>query len=126
MNLRKATEEDLQRFKECLAADPDHGEQDPDAWTAPPGEFMVFFDENGNRVFARIERVLKVSMQHDPGCRKRNTAAIIHNGFHWLLGRARENGFSEVIFESRAPRLIRFLGKLFGAEPVRETYCVRT
>ncbi len=122
VDLRAPTTEDLARFKECLEQDPDHAGQDADAWISKPGELLVFYDQHGNRIFVRIEKVLRVSIQHDAEAPERAVGAIIRRGFHWLQGEARKNGFTEVIFESRASRLIQFLHKLFGFEPVRENY----
>jgi hypothetical protein len=126
VDLRKPTEDDLARFKECLAADPDHGQQDADAWTAAPGEFMVFFSEKGERVFVRIERVLRVSLQDDPELPLKARVSLLYKTFCWLAGSARNNGFAEVVFESRAPRLIQFLQKLFGVKPLKENFHLRT
>lgn len=102
--------------------DADHAKQDADEWTAAPGEFMVFYDERGNRVFCRIEKVLRVSIQHE----NRKAAHIINQGFRWLLGAARSSGCTEVLFESHAPRLIQFLQKLFGFERLKRQFSVRT
>jgi hypothetical protein len=123
VEIRKPTPDDLARFKECLALDEAHAGQDPDEWTAAPGEFMVFYDEQGRRVWCRVERVLRVSMQHE---KSKRTALIINQGLRWVIGQARKAGYSEVLFESRAPRLIQFLQKLFGVKPVEGNFYVRT
>lgn len=122
INLRQPTDDDLARFKECLAADHDHSGQDADWWVSSPGEFMVFYDEKGHRAWVRIERVLRVSLQHDQEVPRKNTVSVLNHAFHWLACSARTNNFTEIIFESRAKRLIHFLQKLFGVEPVRENY----
>ena len=126
MMLRKPTKDDLVRFKECLAADTDHAGQDADSWTAEPGEFMVFFDGKGNRAWIRIERVLRISLQHDQQVSQRATARILYKAFFWILGQSRESHFTEIVFESRAMRLIQFLQKLFGVKSVEANYSVRT
>jgi hypothetical protein len=126
IQLRKPTEEDISRFKECLLADPDHCNQDADAWTTEPGEFMVFYDQDGNRVWVRLERTIRLHFQHDPAAPKAKIQSLIYKGMRWVIGSARNGKYSEVIFESRAPRLIHFLEKLCGAKPVEGNYCVRT
>lgn len=126
VEIRKPTEDDLVRFKECLATDSDHASQDADSWAAVPGEFMVIFDERGNRVWVRIERVLRVSFQHDPETPRKQLVSLIYKGLYFVIGSARSKDFSEVIFESRAGRLIQFLQKLFGFKPVEENYHLRT
>ena len=126
IDVRTPTLEDLERFRACLAADPDHVGQDADSWISGPGDFMVFFNPKGDRVWIKIERVLRVNIQHDPACSKRAISRLLYKGFHWLLGASRNSQFSEVIFESRALPLIQFLQKLFGVKPVEENYSVRT
>jgi hypothetical protein len=126
IQIRKPTEDDLLRFKECLAADSDHSGQDPDLWSAEPGEFWTFCDSKGNRLWVRMERVLRISIQHDQQSSKIAMMKILYKAFHWLLGSARQSQFSELIFESRASRLIQFLQKLFGVKAVEANYSVRT
>lgn len=126
IDLRKPTEEDIARFKECLAADPFHHEQDADTWLADDGELLVFYDGKGNRVWIRIERVLRVSLQHDQNVSKGRMAALLYKAFHWMLGTARQSKYTEIIFESNASSLIAFLQKLFGIKPVESNFHVRT
>lgn len=122
VDIRKPTDDDLTRFKECLALDNDHSKQDAAEWMATPGEFWTFYDEAGNRVWARLDRCLRVSIQHDPASPRKALAPLIYKGMFWIQGAARNKGFSEILFESRAPRLIQFVQKLFGFEPVKENY----
>jgi hypothetical protein len=126
MNLRKPTDQDILRFKECLLADEYHCTQKVEDWLAVPGEFMVFFDEEENRVFVRIEHVLRVHFQHDQKVPRRKLIPIIYKAFFWLMGMARNKQFSELIFESRSKSLILFIEKLFGTKPVEANYFVRT
>lgn len=126
VDIRKPTEDDLARFKECLASDADHSKQDIDAWLAGPGEFWTFYDQAGNRVWVRIERVLRVHFQHDHETPRRELVSLIYKGISWVIGAAREKQFEEVLFESRATRLILFLEKLFGFTPVEANFHLRT
>lgn len=126
IDLRKPTEGDIERFKECLAADPFHYQQNPDDWTAEDGEFLVFFDSKGNRIWMRMERVLRISIQHDHKSSKMAVAGILYKAFRWMLGSARTAQYTEIIFESNASRLIQFLEKLFGIKPLKENFHVRT
>ena len=124
VDLRRPTEEDLARFRECLAADADHALQDADTWITPPGEFMTFYDEAGNRLWVRIEKVLRISIQHDQDVPLKALPRLLHQSFAWLFGAARNSQFTEIIFESRAKRLIQFVKKHFGVEPVTDNYHV--
>lgn len=126
VQLRKPTEDDLQRFLQCLATDADHKAQNADAWTLPPGEFFVLYDRQGNRVWVRLERMIRVHFQHDHETPRKELVTLIYKGMSWVIGSAREKQFEEVIFASRAPRLIAFLQKLFGFAPVEGNYSVRT
>lgn len=126
IRLRKPTTDDINRFTCCLTADPDHAKQDIEAWTAPPGEFFVFYDSKGNRVWVRLERVIRVHFQHDPETPRKELVSLIYQGMVWVMGSARQKNFEEIIFASRAPRLIAFLQKLFGFEPVEGNFSVRT
>ncbi len=126
VDLRKPTDDDLRRFSECLSIDPDHRGQEVEDWTASPGEFWTFYDKKGNRVWVRIERVLRVSIQHDPETSEKHGPMMLYRIFYWLQGMARQSGFTEIIFESRATRLIQFVKKLFGVTPVEENYHVYT
>ena len=125
IDLRQPTEEDFARFKWCLSQDEAHKEQDADDWKAAPGELMTFFDQRGNRVWVRIERVMRISIQQDPDASVQATSKILFRGFRWLMGEARRKGFEEIVFESRAPRLIQFFKTLFGFERARNTFYVR-
>jgi len=81
-----------------------------------------FYDEKGNRVWVRLERVLRVHFQHDQKVPQKEMVRLIYNGLRWVVGAAREKQFNEVIFESRAPRLIQFCKKLFGFKSVEGNY----
>ena len=109
-----------------MASDPDHTGQDADAWITPPGEFLTFYDNHGHRMWIRIEKVLRVSIQHDQDMPRKPLVGLMYKSFSWLQTTARSSGFTEIIFESRAMRLIAFLNKLFGVSPVKENFHVRT
>jgi len=126
VDLRQATEEDFARFKWCLSQDDAHREQDAEDWRSAPGEFMTFYDQRGNRVWVRIERVMRISIQHDPNVSKQATSKILYRGSRWLMGEARKKGFTELIFESRAPRLVQFFKTLLGFQRLRANYSVRS
>jgi hypothetical protein len=123
IDLRKPTPEDLERFRECLAADPDHIGQDADEWIK--GELITFFDEQGNRVWVKVEPVLRLSIQHDQAAPKEALREIIYKGFAWLQGAARQKGCAEVIFESTAKPLIAFCRRRFGFAQRKNDYSTR-
>ena len=125
VELRKPTPDDMACFKDCLESDPEHVGQAAEDWASTPGELITFYDGRGNRVWVRIERVLRVSLQHDQKVSRHATANILHRALNWILTEANRNGFTEVIFESRASRLIQFLEKLFGVREVENNYHVR-
>lgn len=121
-DLRQATEEDLLRFKECLARDEYHQGTDPLWWTGQPGEFMVFFNGKGDRVWVRIEKVLRIHMQHDPASDKADVAPMLLHIGHWLEETARSSGFAELILMSTARPLIAFIKRRLGYRDAKNEY----
>lgn len=124
VDLRQATAEDFARFKWCLSQDDAHKTQDAEDWRSAPGEFMTVYDNFGNRQWLRIERVLRVSIQHDPDSSRKTTLGIFREGFRWLMESARNNGYTEILFESKAPKLIKLAGKVFGLKPLENNFSV--
>lgn len=122
--MRKATAADEARFRESLAYDQDHAGQDADKWLAEPGEFMVFYDEIGHRVFVRIEKCLRIHIQPELDVKKRDLIPILLAGLRWVMGQSREQRYTEILYESKTPKLISFFGKLFGFKPVENTFKV--
>jgi hypothetical protein len=112
INVRKPSDEDLSRLRECLVADEHHKLQDPDWWSKDEDALHVFFDENGNRVWVKVESVLRLHIQHDPDASKLASARIMKQGLAGLRIWAAQNSFRQILFQSTAEPLIKFCQRL--------------
>lgn len=129
--LRAATAEDREQLLRWIAGDSDHRETTAPAffYEREPGvECMALEDERGTVLYFRLTRQLRVDVQFGPtrtrGDLARNRAAL-KEGFSWLLIRAQQAGYRQLIFRSTVRPLIRFCERWFGfcgspAELVRE------
>lgn len=118
MNIRPATEADVPMIQEWIGHDPEHQGIAPEFFCESiPGkaEAMIFEDSIGPIFNVKLERVLRVHIQFDAGETLR-TAKVLSQGFQWLLERAQNCGYSEVIFDSVSEPLIRFCEKRFHFE----------
>jgi hypothetical protein len=123
ISVRKPSTEDVDRLKQCLAADGWHSAQDPAWWVSAPGELLVFVDERGHRVFARLEHAIRVHLQHDQDVPKLSTARILRDGSKRLRQFAAQAGVVELLFDSRAEKLIKFCAHL-GFKPLRDNFSI--
>lgn len=121
VSVRDPNEADRERLRECLAQDVWHNLQDPERWLTDD-RLRVFYDTNGHRVFVRLESVLRIHLQTEPDSPKHRIAGILINGFEGLAKWAHKKGFSEIVFESKAPELITFLEKRCGFKKLESDY----
>lgn len=106
--------EDFSLLELALSRDEHHKETTPDFFTQPGTVCKVYEDEQGPICFVRGSKALRLDIQYvDNHDRKRNLAAMLA-GFGALAATARENGFTEIIFQSNSPMLKRFCAKAFG------------
>lgn len=97
-----------------LAKDEYHKGTSPEFFTAPGTVCKVYEDEIGPICFVRGTKALRLDIQYvDNNDRKRNMAAMLE-GFDALAAKAKENGFTEIIFQSNNRMLKRFCVKAFG------------
>ena len=125
IGIRKPNVEDIEHFKECLKLDPYHPHSTPDFWTMPTGEMFVFYDEDGNRLYARIEKILRIHMEHDPNTPRRKQAKLISALHAYFRDKGAQAGFVELIFDSIAPKLREFCKKHFGFKDVENNLTER-
>ena len=106
--------EDMPVLSVSLAKDEYHKGTSPEFFTAPGTVCKVYEDELGPICFVRGTKALRLDIQYvDNNDRKRNMAAMLE-GFDALAAKARENGFTEIIFQSNNRMLKRFCVKAFG------------
>lgn len=121
LKLRKPTEDDLRVFRESLAADEHHDKNDADWWENAPGDFMVY-EIDGKRIFIKMEHVMRLHMQHEVSGTPRQIAPIIDEMLKFLKHMGKKSGFSEIIFDSVAPALIRFVTRKHYFEATKDDY----
>jgi len=114
IGIRKPSVEDIEHFERCLAADPYHPNSTPEFWMSPTGEAYTFYDEDGNRVYVRVEKVLRLHMEHDPETPRRKQIKLISAVHAYFRDKGAQAGFVELIFDSVAPQLVAFCKKYFG------------
>jgi hypothetical protein len=104
--------------EELLAAslekDEYHATTKPEFFVAPNTICKVYEDGAGPICFVRGSAALRLDIQYvDNGDRKRNMQAML-GGFPDLAMKAKENGFSEIIFQTNNPLLSKFCVTAFG------------
>lgn len=112
INYRTPTPEDLSALKDNLSRDEHHSTQDPLWWEKE--NLSVFFDEKGNRVWVRVEPCIRLHIQHEDSASRQEIANILVNGFPKLTEDLKRTGFRQIIVESVAPLLIRFIKRHLG------------
>lgn len=121
LTFRKPTEDDIRVFHESLAVDEHHSDKDADWWLSAPGTFVVY-ELNGKRLFIRTENVMRVHMQHEIGSTPKEVAPLIDQVCRFLMDIGKKSGFSEMVFDSVAPALIRFMRRNFSFEALKDNY----
>lgn len=106
--------EDYNLLALSLAQDEHHKGTQPEFFTQLGTVCKVYEDEQGPICFVRGAKALRLDIQYvDNNDRRRNMAAML-GGFEELAASARENGFTEIIFQSNNPLLKAFCVKRLG------------
>lgn len=128
--IRKANEADYERLMAWIAADADHrGRVQPEFFfkEEPGVECMVVEKDGEIKFFFRLLRALRVDIQFGPSQTKEEkaeNAAVLQDGFEWLMQMAQESGFRQVTFESESRELKAFTKRRFGfKESPHELLC---
>lgn len=105
---------DLPLLAVSLAQDEHHQGTEPEFFIEYGTVCKVYSDERGPILFARGSKSLRLDLQYvDNKDTKRNMKAMLE-GFDKLAAKAKENGFTEIIFQTNNPLLKRFCIKAFG------------
>lgn len=97
-----------------LARDENHKGTEPEFFTEYGTVTKVYEDELGPICFVRGAKALRLDIQYvDNSDKKRNMTAMLE-GFDRLAAKAKENGFTEVIFNTNNALLRKFCIKAFG------------
>lgn len=106
--------EDMSLLASSLALDENHKGTEPEFFAQLGTVCKVYEDEAGPICFVRGAKALRLDIQYvNNKDRKRNMAAMLE-GFEALAIKARENGFTEIIFQTNNPMLRLFCRKRFG------------
>lgn len=111
-------EDHAELLRAWIAADPDHaGRTTAAAWLAEKKgvQNLLVVDREGALLFLRCSNAMRLDMQFAPDARMR-TARALQTGLPWLADTFRGQGYRELIYESRSPRLVRFLERIGFAE----------
>lgn len=105
---------DIGLLESSLALDEHHRDTKPEFFTQSGTVCKVYEDEAGPICFVRGTKALRLDIQyvnnHD---RRRNMTAMLE-GFDSLARKAKENGFTEIIFQTNNRMLKRFCVRAFG------------
>lgn len=109
---------DMPALALSLAKDEHHKGTEPEFFTQIGTVCKVYSDEQGPICFVRGTKALRLDIQYaDNDDVKRNMKAMLE-GFDKLAEKAKENGFTEVVFTTNSNVLKRFCEKYFGFEAV--------
>jgi len=105
---------DLALLEMSLARDEHHQGTPPEFFTQYGTVCKVFEDKQGPILFVRGAKVLRLDIQFVSNeDRRRNVRAMV-TGFDDLAKKAKENGFTEIIFNSNNETLRKLCIRRFG------------
>lgn len=97
-----------------LSKDEHHKDTSPDFFYTPGTVCKVYEDSDGPICFVRCAKVLRLDIQYaDNEDRKRNLKTML-SGFDGLEKTARNNGYTEIEFQSNSELLKTFCTRRFG------------
>jgi len=106
--------EDYNLLELSLSQDEHHTTMKPEFFTEPGTMCKVYEDEQGPILFVRGTPVLRLDIQYTSNDDfERNKKAMIE-GFPALAQKARENGFREIVFDTKSRALSIFCRRQFG------------
>lgn len=113
MLIRPLTPEDQPLIEQWIAGEPQHADNTWDFYTAPNSRTVIYEDEQGPVFAVRYSSALRVDMEFPPNIDPERVRATFKEGFADVAGQAREQKFSEIVFDSVSQKLIGFL-RAFG------------
>lgn len=116
--VRRIEHKDKQVLATSLATDSFHSTTDPDFFFAPGSVCNVYEDDKGPVLFLRGTKSLRLDIQFVSNNDFERNRGTMLDGFPGLIERAKRSGFTEIVFCSNSPLLMRFCRQKFGFEPV--------
>jgi hypothetical protein len=111
---RRIEENDRPILAESLAADTFHQGTNVDFFYDQRSICNVYEDDDGPVMVVRGTKALRLDIQYlDNNDAKRNMRIML-DGFDDLAHKARESGFTEIVFNTNSPLLAQFCKKRFG------------
>lgn len=107
MLIRPLTTEDKPLIEQWIAGEPAHADNTFEFYASPKARTVIY--EQASPVFAvRYSSALRVDIEFNPEASREDIRASFQEGFPDVVRQAREQGFSEIVFESTSPKLIAF------------------
>lgn len=116
IKIRDFTSDDVPALSRAIDSDNFHpGEWRVENFTPQPGvDTNVIEDQTGPIAFVRFTKTLRISCIWNDGKDTRRNASAIIQGIQDAIRRARVSGFSEIVIQTKHPRLASFLEQIMG------------
>lgn len=101
-------------LEDSLGRDTHHQGTDPQFFYALGSVCNVYEDEQGPVLFCRGAKALRLDIQFVDNADFKRNRNILTKGFPELVTKAQNAGFTEIIFFSNSPLLIRFCTRVLG------------
>lgn len=118
MTSRRIEASDEQLLRESLERDSYHAGTTPEFFYADGSVCNVYEDDKGPVLFLRGAKALRLDIQFVDNNDFERNRQIMLQGFPGFVEKAKAAGFSELIFYSNSPLLIRFCKQQFGFREV--------
>lgn len=113
---RLMEDRDLPLLELSLSQDEHHVGTEPDFFIQPGTITKVYEDESGPVLFARASAVMRIDIQYVSNEDVERNKAVMLQEFPKLAARAKENGYSEIIFNTKSRALKLFVRRYFHFE----------
>jgi hypothetical protein len=107
---------DLPLLELSLSQDEHHKTTTPEFFQTPGTITKVYEDSHGPVLFARASVALRLDIQYVSNEDVERNKAVMLDGFPKLVAKAKENGYSEIIFNSQSRALRLFVRRYFKFE----------
>jgi hypothetical protein len=111
--IRPVTTEDRPMLESWIAAEPTHPDNTFEFYQSPKSKTVVYEDAEGPVFVARFSSALRVDMDFNPDASPERIRTMFAGELPSVARQAKDQGFSEVVFESFSKKLIAFL-RAFG------------
>ena len=110
--------DDYEKLVEALSKDSYHTTTTPEFFVQPDTLTKVYELNDKPVLFARACKSLRLDLQFVDNDAAKDNIRVMLKGFPLLAKQAKENGFTEIIFNSSSPLLIEFCTKRLGFKQI--------